>query len=59
MRFRPSLFWLAGFLWLLLSSLAGLALFLGMILGKPLPPVLRLIHVHGALFLPSASSIFG
>lgn len=59
MRFRPSLFWLAGFLWLTLSSLTGLALFLGMILGKPLPPALRLIHVHGALVGGVAQIIVG
>jgi len=47
--FRPPLFLLTGLLWLLVSSLLGLVVFLSMVLGIRLPPVLRLIHVHGAL----------
>ena len=47
--FRPPLFLLTGLLWLLVSSLLGLVVFLSMVLGIRLPPVLRLLHVHGAL----------
>ena len=59
MSFRPPIFWLVGFLWLAVSSLAGLWLFLGIMLGKPLPPVLRLVHVHGALVGGVAQIILG
>jgi hypothetical protein len=57
--FRPPLFLLTGLLWLLLSSLLGLVLFLGMIRGLPMPPMLRLIHVHGALIGGVAQMILG
>jgi len=45
----PSSFLLTGWSWLLLTSLLGLATFLGIVRGSPLPPGLRLLHVHGAL----------
>ncbi|HRC44057.1 MAG TPA: hypothetical protein PLT27_08395 [Nitrospira sp.] len=45
----PLSFLLAGWSWLLLTSLLGLATFLGIVRGSPLPPGLRLLHVHGAL----------
>jgi len=57
--FRPPLFLLAGVLWLMLSSLLGLVLFLGMMRGIPLPPALRLLHVHGALIGGVAQIILG
>jgi len=57
--FRPSLFLLTGFVWLVLSSLLGLALYLGMMLGHPLPPAVRLVHVHGALVGGVAQMILG
>ncbi len=59
MQFRSPVFWLVGFVWLIVSSLAGLGLFLGIMLGKPLPPVLRLVHVHGALVGGVAQIILG
>ena len=45
----PLSFLLAGWGWLLLTSLLGLATFLGIVRGAPLPPDLRLLHVHGVL----------
>ncbi len=48
-QFRPPLFFLTGLAWLVLSSLLGLGLLFGMVLGTSLPPFFRLLHVHGAL----------
>lgn len=45
----PLSFLLTGWTWLLLTSLIGLATFLGIVRGSPLPPGLRMLHVHGAL----------
>lgn len=45
----PLSFLLVGWGWLLLTSLVGLATFLGIVRGSPLPPGLRLLHVHGTL----------
>lgn len=59
MRFRPPLFLVTGLFWLIFSSLLGLLLFLGMVWGMPLPPALRLVHVHGALIGGVAQIIFG
>lgn len=42
-------FLLAGWGWLLLTSLLGLATFWGIVRGAPLPSGLRLLHVHGVL----------
>ena len=42
-------FLLAAWGWLLLTSLLGLAAFLGIVRGAPLPSGLRLVHVHGVL----------
>lgn len=57
--FRPPLFFLTGFVWLILSSLVGLFLFLSMTRSIPLPPMLRLLHVHGALIGGVAQMILG
>ena len=57
--FRPPLFLLTGFAWLILSSLLGLFLFLGMTRSIPLAPMLRLLHVHGALIGGVAQMILG
>lgn len=59
MEFRPPLFWFTGLLWLILSSVLGLTLFLGMMTGTPLPQALRLLHVHGALIGGVAQIILG
>lgn len=47
--FRPLTFLITGFGWLLLSSLVGLALMIGLVYGTPLPAWLRLVHVHAIL----------
>ena len=57
--FRPPLFLLTGLLWLFLSSLLGLVVFLSMVLGIRLPPMLRPLHVHGALIGGVAQMILG
>src|SRR3982751_229307 len=57
--FRPPLFLLTGLAWLILSSLLGLFLFLSMTRSIPLPPMLRLLHVHGALIGGVAQMILG
>ncbi len=59
MTFRAPLFWLTGFAWLCVSGCLGIALFLSMIFGFPLPPVLRLLHVHAALVGGVAQIILG
>lgn len=45
----PLSFLLAGWGWLLLTSLLGLASFWGIVHGAPLTPGLRTLHVHGIL----------
>jgi len=42
-------FLIAGFSWLLLSSLVGLAILIGLVHGTALPSWLRLVHVHATL----------
>jgi len=46
---RPLTFLITGFGWLLLSSLVGLAVMIGLVHGTPLPSWLRLVHVHAVL----------
>jgi hypothetical protein len=46
---RPLTFLITGFGWLLLSSLVGLAVLIGLVHGTPLPSWLRLVHVHAIL----------
>lgn len=58
-EFRPPLFFVTGLAWLLLSSLLGIGLLLGMVLGTSLPSSLRLIHVHAALVGGVAQMILG
>lgn len=58
-EFRPPLFFVTALAWLLLSSLLGIGLLLGMTLGTPLPSSIRLIHVHGALLGGVAQMILG
>ncbi len=59
LQIRPLMFLLTGFGWLVLSSLLGLAIFIGTVRGTPLPPWLRLLHVHGALVGGVAQMILG
>ena len=47
--FRPLSFLITGFGWLLLSSVIGLAILIGLVHGTPLPSWLRLVHVHAIL----------
>jgi hypothetical protein len=56
---RPLTFLLTGFTWLLLSSLLGLAILVGLVRGTPLPSWLKLVHVHGALVGGVAQMIMG
>ena len=56
---RPLTFLLTGFAWLVLSSLLGLAILVGLVQGTPLPSWLRLVHVHGALVGGVAQMIMG
>jgi len=49
LTFCPLAFLITGFSWLLLSSLMGLAILIGLVHGTPLPSWLRLVHVHAAL----------
>jgi len=46
---RPLTFLITGFGWLLLSSLVGLAILIGLVQGTPLPSWMRLVHVHAIL----------
>ena len=46
---RPLTFLMTGFGWLLLSSLVGLAILIGLVHGTPLPSWLRSVHVHATL----------
>src|SRR5262245_20194606 len=46
---HPLAFLISGFGWLLLSSLVGLGLLLGLVHGTALPSWLRLVHVHATL----------
>ena len=46
---HPLAFLISGFSWLLLSSLVGLGLLLGLVHGTTLPSWLRLVHVHATL----------
>lgn len=46
---RPLTFLITGFSWLLLASLVGLAILIGLVHGTPLPSWLRLVHVHATL----------
>jgi hypothetical protein len=45
----PIMLLLTGFGWLLLASILGLAILVGLVRGTPLPPWVRLVHVHAAL----------
>ncbi|HJR75464.1 MAG TPA: hypothetical protein VJ805_00770 [Nitrospiraceae bacterium] len=45
----PVLVLLTGLGWLVLASLLGLAILIGIVRGTPLPSSIKLIHVHGAL----------
>lgn len=50
---------MTGLAWLIASSMLGLVLFLAMVHGISMPPMLRLLHVHGALVGGVAQMILG
>jgi len=56
---RPLTFLLTGFSWLLLASLVGLAILIGLVRGTPLPHWIRHTHVHAALVGGVAQMILG
>lgn len=56
---RPLTFLLTGYFWLLLSSLVGLAILVGLVRGTPLPHWIRHAHVHAALVGGVAQMILG
>lgn len=58
-HYAPLLFLLTGLTWLIIASLVGMAGFLGIVRGTPLPTWLRLLHVHGALVGGVAQLIMG
>lgn len=55
----PLLFLLTGLAWLVVASLIGMASFLGVVRGTPLPTWIRLLHAHGALVGGVAQLILG
>lgn len=55
----PVTFLLTGFTWLVLSSVLGSAILIGLVRGTPLPPWVRLVHVHAALVGGVAQMILG
>jgi hypothetical protein len=57
--YPPTAFLLTGFGWLAVSSILGLAILIGLVRGTPLPPWVRLVHVHAALVGGVAQMILG
>ncbi len=48
-RCGPATFLLTGFAWLALAATGGIAIYVAMVRGTPLPPTLRVAHAHGAV----------
>jgi hypothetical protein len=60
MRHASSLtFLFTGFGWLVLASILGLAILVGLVRGTPLPPWVRALHVHAVLVGGVAQLILG
>lgn len=55
----PTAFLLTGFAWLVIASVLGLAILIGLVRGTPLPAWMRLVHVHAALVGGVAQMILG
>lgn len=55
----PTAFLLTGFAWLVIASVLGLAILIGLVRGTPLPSWMRLVHVHAALVGGVAQMILG
>jgi hypothetical protein len=58
-HYPPTAFLLTGFTWLVVSSILGLAILIGLVRGTPLPSWVRLVHVHAALVGGVAQMILG
>ena len=58
-RCPPIVLLLTGFSWLVLASILGLAILIGLVHGTPLPPWVRQIHVHAALVGGMTQMILG
>lgn len=57
--YPPLSFCFAGLGWLVLASILGLAILIGLIRGTPLPPWVRMLHVHAVLVGGVAQIILG
>ena len=57
--YPPLSFCFTGLGWLVLSSILGLAILIGLIRGTPLPPWVRMLHVHAVLVGGVAQIILG
>ena len=55
----PAAFLLTGFAWLVIASVLGLAILVGLVRGTPLPSWMRLVHVHAAVVGGVAQMILG
>ena len=55
----PIVFLLTGFGWLVLASILGLAILIGLVRSTPLPPWVRLVHAHAALVGGMTQMILG
>ena len=58
-HYPPPLFLLTGFTWLVVSSILGLAILIGLVRGTSLPSWVRLVHVHAALVGGVAQMMLG
>jgi len=58
-RCPPLTFVYTGLTWLVLSSILGLAILVGLVRGTPLPPWVRTLHVHAVLVGGVAQIILG
>ena len=57
--YPPLSFCFTGLGWLVLASIIGLAILIGLIRGTPLPPWVRMLHVHAVLVGGVAQIILG
>ncbi len=57
--YPPLSFCVTGLGWLVLASILGLAILIGLIRGTPLPPWVRMLHVHAVLVGGVAQIILG
>ncbi|NOU08730.1 MAG: hypothetical protein HOO98_01740, partial [Nitrospira sp.] len=57
--YPPLSFCFTGLGWLVLSSILGLAILVGLVRGTPLPSWVRMLHVHAVLVGGVAQIILG